>query len=64
VFPCEDDDGAEQGEGGGQLVPCENMPTTSSLTREAPDFRPSQFRTAITHEHGEPSRHGGHQSDS
>jgi len=62
VLPCEDDDGAEQAEGGGQLVP--HMPATRTPTREAPDINPSQLRTPRTHERGEPSGHGGHQTDS
>ena len=64
VLPCEDDDGAEQAEGGGQLVPHAHTPVARSPTREAPDFIPSQFRMPRTHECGEPSGHGGHQTDS
>ena len=40
------------------------MPVATSPTMEAPDIIPSQFRTPITHERGEPSGHGGHQTDS
>jgi hypothetical protein len=40
------------------------MPTTTSPTRQSPDFDPSQFRTPINHERGEPSGHGVHQLDS
>jgi hypothetical protein len=64
MLPCEDDDGAEQAEGGGKLVPHAHTPTVRSPTREAPDFSPSQIRTPRTHERGEPSGHGGHQTDS
>jgi hypothetical protein len=64
VLPHEDDDGAEQAEGGGQLVPHAHMPAARSPTREAPVFNPSQFRMPRTHERGEPSGHGGHQTDS
>ena len=64
MLPLEDDVGAEQAEGGGKLVPHAHTPTTRSPTRKAPDFNPSQFRMPRTHERGEPSRHGGHQTDS
>ena len=46
------------------MVPHAHTPTIRSPTKKAPDFNPSQFRMLITHERGEPSGHGGHQSDS
>jgi hypothetical protein len=62
VLPREDDDGAEKTEGDRHMVPHAHMPAARSPTRKAPDFSPSQFRMPSTHERGEPSRHGGHQS--
>jgi len=64
VLPREDDDGAEQAEEDGQMVPHAHTPAARSPTRLAPEFSPSQFRTPRTHERGEPSGYGGHQSDS
>jgi hypothetical protein len=64
VLAREDDDGDEQDEAGGQLVSYSHMPTMRNPTREAPDIRPSQFRTPRIHDRGEPSRHGGHPTDS
>jgi hypothetical protein len=64
VLPHEDDDGAEQVEGDGHMVLHAHTPATRSPTRQAPYFIPSQFRTPRTNESGEPSGHGGHQSDS
>jgi hypothetical protein len=64
VLPCEDDDGAEKDEGGGQLVPHTHTPVGISHTREAPDISPYKFRMPRTHKRGEPSGHGGHQIDS
>jgi hypothetical protein len=64
VLPHEDDDGAEQVEGDGQMIPHIHTPATRSPTRQAPDFSASQFRTPRTHERGDPSGYGGHQSDS
>jgi hypothetical protein len=46
------------------MVPHVHMPATRSPTRQAPYIIPSQFRMPRTHERGEPSGHGGHQSDS
>jgi hypothetical protein len=64
VLPREDDDGAEQAEGGRRLVPHAHTPAARSPAREAQDIIPSQFRTPRTHERGEPSGHSGHQTDS
>jgi hypothetical protein len=64
VLPHEYDDGDEQAEGGGQLVPHAHMPTARSPIWEAPDINPSQFRMPRTHECGEPYVHSGHQTDS
>jgi hypothetical protein len=64
VLPREDDDGAEQVEEDGQMVPHAHTPATRSPTMLAPDFSPSQFRTPRTHERGEPFGYSGHQSDS
>jgi hypothetical protein len=44
------------------MVPHAHTPIARSPTRLAPDFNPSQFRMPRTHECGEPSRHGGHQT--
>jgi hypothetical protein len=46
LLPHEDDDGAEQAEGDGQLVPHAHTPATRIPTTEAPYFSPYQFRTA------------------
>jgi hypothetical protein len=46
------------------MVPHAHTSAARSPTRKAPNFNPSQFRTPITHERGEPSGHGGHQSES
>jgi hypothetical protein len=46
------------------LVPHAHTPAARNPRREAPDISPSQFRMPITHEHGEPFGHGGHQIDS
>jgi len=62
VLPREDDDGVEQAEGYGHMVPHAHMPATRSPTRQAPDSNPYQFKMPRTHERGEPSGHGGHQS--
>jgi hypothetical protein len=64
VLPCEDDDGAEQADGDGQMVPHVHTPAARSPTSQALDIISSQFRMPRTHERGEPSGHGGHQSDS
>jgi hypothetical protein len=64
LLPREDDVGVQEAKGGEQLVPHAHTPPTRSPTRQSLDFSPSKFRTPINHERGEPSRHGGHQSDS
>jgi hypothetical protein len=64
VLPREDDDGVEKAEGDGHMVPHAHTAAVRSPTRKAPDFSPTQFRTPRTHERGQPSGHGGHQSDS
>jgi hypothetical protein len=46
------------------MVPHAHTHAARSPTRQTPDFSPSQFRTPRTHEHAEPSRHGGLHSDS
>jgi hypothetical protein len=54
----EDDDADEKPIQGGQLTPQSHTPTTRTLVRQSPRVIPSQLRTLITYERGDPSGHG------